>query len=425
MDKNRRTVYEVLLSMEANGAYSNIALNEAVRRFRPQDEAFVRNLVYGVVENQIYLDYKLSKFVKSELKKVRPQALVLLRMGAYQMEFMGSVPDYAAIDESVRIAKKVCRGLEGFINGVLRSYQRLAAQVELPSRETDLKKWMSVRYSCTEDIADNWLRMFGAKEAERLLVVSNSVPPLTVRVNRLKTDAESLSRRLRSEGFSAEVIMDGKALRVGGSGVISSGAEREGLFSVQDVSSMMMVSALALQPGETVIDICAAPGGKTMAAAEQMKNSGRVIACDIYHHKLELIERTARRLGITIVETVRNDGRVFRPEFEGMGDCVIVDAPCSGLGVIRRRPEIKLRMMRADMKALARLQAEILETSARYVKPGGRLVYSTCTVSDIENGDVTENFLKKNNHFLLEKQSQLLPEQNGPDGFYFSVFRRL
>ena len=424
MDNNRRTAYEVLMAVETEGAYSNIALNDAVKRRSPDDEAFVRTLVYGVIENQIYLDYKLSHFVRSGLKKVRPQALILMRMGAYQLEFLGGVPDYASISETVKIAKKVCRGLEGFINGVLRAYQRGSEGVPMPDEGKDPAGALAVRYSYAEDIAELWMRMFGRDEAERLMAAGNEAPPLTVRVNRLKTDAETLAEDLRSRGFGAEIILDGMALELKGTGVLRDVTQESGLFSVQDVSSMEMIRALNPQPGETVLDVCAAPGGKSLAAAEWMENRGRVISCDVYDHKLKLIEKAAERLGVTILETQKNDGTVRNENFVEIADKVIVDAPCSGLGVVRRKPEIKLRIKRKDMEKLAEVQLKILENSAGYLRENGTLIYSTCTVSDIENRGVIDRFLKKNKNFSIVLEKQLLPYIDSSDGFYFCALQR-
>ncbi len=237
------------------------------------------------------------------------------------------------------------------------------------------------------------------------MAAGNETPPLTVRVNPLRTDGESLSETLRAKGFEAEVILDGMALKLRGSGVLADETEKKGLFSVQDVSSMKMIQALAPEKGDTVLDLCAAPGGKSLAAAERMGNEGRVISCDIYDHKLRLIERAAQRLGVTIVETRKNDGAVFNEEFAGIADKVIVDAPCSGLGVVRRKPEIKLHTYGKDLEHLADLQLQILETAARYLKPEGTMIYSTCTVSEIENRGVIDRFLKKNKNFLRRRKN--------------------
>ena len=347
-----------------------------------------------------------------------------MRMGAYQLEFLGGVPDYASISETVKIAKKVCRGLEGFINGVLRAYQRGSEGVPMPDEGKDPAGALAVRYSYTEDIAELWMRMFGRDEAERLMAAGNEAPPLTVRVNRLKTDAETLAEDLRSRGFGAEIILDGMALELKGTGVLRDVTQESGLFSVQDVSSMEMIRALNPQPGETVLDVCAAPGGKSLAAAEWMENRGRVISCDVYDHKLKLIEKAAERLGVTILETQKNDGTVRNENFVEIADKVIVDAPCSGLGVVRRKPEIKLRIKRKDMEKLAEVQLKILENSAGYLRENGTLIYSTCTVSDIENRGVIDRFLKKNKNFSIVLEKQLLPYIDSSDGFYFCALQR-
>ncbi len=425
MDRNRKAAYDVLFAVETEGAYSNIALNDTVRREKPPEEAFVRALVYGVLENQIYLDYKLASFVRSGLRKVSPQALILLRMGAYQIEFMDGVPDYAAVGESVRLAKKVCRGRDGFVNGVLRSYQRSAASVRLPEEEKDPVKYLSVRYSCTEDIAALWMKMFGREGAENLLKAAAGAPPLTVRVNSLRTDAGQLAERLREEGFSAVPRLDGTALEVEGTGILSCRAAEEGLFSVQDISSMIMIRALDPKPGETVLDVCAAPGGKSLAAAERMENRGRVISCDIYDHKLALIRKTAERLGISIIETHRNDATKLREEYVGIADRVIADVPCSGLGVIRRKPELKLRITQKEIDNLSEIQYRILENASLCLKKDGTLVYSTCTVSEAENGGVIRRFLEKNRNFFLKEEKQLLPYIDNSDGFYFCTMQRI
>ena len=209
--------------------------------------------------------------------------------------------------------------------------------------------------------------------------------------------------------------------------MLESPAEKEGLFSVQDLSSMMMIEALAPQKGDTVIDVCAAPGGKSLAAAERMENQGRIISCDIYDHKLQLIQKAADRLGVTILDTRKNDGTVFQPEFEQIADRVIVDAPCSGLGVVRRKTEIKLRTAKKDIEDLSEIQLRILDISSRYLKPDGKLVYSTCTISDIENRGVVERFLYKNKNFFAVEEKQMLPYIDSSDGFYFctlDVYKR-
>lgn len=434
MDKNRKTAFDALLEIHTKNAYSNIAVNRAVAKNIPDDEAFVRNIVYGVLENQIFLDHKLSQLMKQKLKKVNPKALVLLRMGAYQIEFADSVPAYAAISESVNIAKKVCRGLDGFVNGVLRSYERRNGDFAMPDVSAEPSGYLSVKYSYNKDIVDMWLRMYGFEKTEMLMKAGNQAPPLTIRVNRLKTSLDDLKVKLEEKGFHAEKIKTGNAeydeilsemaLNVYGKGIISSDFYKTGMFSVQDISSMLMVSALGPQAGETIIDLCAAPGGKSLCAAEMTGDRAEIISCDVYEHKIELIKKAAERVGASSVNACVNDALIVNERFVGTADRVIVDAPCSGLGVVRRRPEIKLHTTLENIKDLADIQLKILENAASYLKKNGVLVYSTCTISEYENDRVVDMFLKKYKNFSVVCKKQLFPDTDSSDGFYFTVLQR-
>lgn len=434
MDKNRKTAFDALLEIHTKNAYSNIAVNRAVAKNIPDDEAFVRNIVYGVLENQIFLDHKLSQLMKQKLKKVNPKALVLLRMGAYQIEFADSVPAYAAISESVNIAKKVCRGLDGFVNGVLRSYERRNGDFAMPDVSAEPSGYLSVKYSYNKDIVDMWLRMYGFEKTEMLMKAGNQAPPLTIRVNRLKTSLDDLKVKLEEKGFHAEKIKTGNAeydeilsemaLNVYGNGIISSDFYKTGMFSVQDISSMLMVSALGPQAGETIIDLCAAPGGKSLCAAEMTGDRAEIISCDVYEHKIELIKKAAERVGASSVNACVNDALIVNERFIGTADRVIVDAPCSGLGVVRRRPEIKLHTTLENIKDLADIQLKILENAASYLKKNGVLVYSTCTISEYENDRVVDMFLKKYKNFSVVCKKQLFPDTDSSDGFYFTVLQR-
>jgi 16S rRNA (cytosine967-C5)-methyltransferase len=279
-----------------------------------------------------------------------------------------------------------------------------------------------------------WLDMYGFDMTEALMRSGNAAPPLTIRVNTLKTTSQELCKRLESEGFTAKKISSGNneydsmlekiALNVSGSGLIESGMYKEGLFSVQDISSMIAISALNPQQGDTILDLCAAPGGKSLFAAEFTGDSGQIISCDIHEHKLELMKKAAERLDIKSMKVMKNDALVFRPEFEEIADKVMVDAPCSGLGVVRRKPEIKLHTTLKDIENLAGIQLQILENASRYVRKNGMLIYSTCTVSKYENEHVIKMFFQKNKSFYLIKESQLFPNINNADGFYFTVLQR-
>ena len=430
MDLNRKTAYEVLLDMETNQSYSNLALNNFIEKNRPENPAFVRELVYGVLENKILLDYYLGALVASGLKKVKKQDLTILRMGVYQIMSMDSVPDYAAINESVVLARKFCRGRDKFINGVLRNFQRQQSALadSLPDRQTDPAKYLSVRYSAASWLVDLWLSAYGPDKTEELLAASNGRPLLCLRTNLMKGSRAELIEKLSEAGFQTEagtlskrsILVTGK-----GTGILEHDLFREGWFSVQDEASTLAADTVNPKPGNLVVDVCAAPGGKTMAMAELMDNEGEVYAFDIYDHKLELIQKQAERLGTEIVRTRCQDGRTAREELKGMADCVLADVPCSGLGVIRRKPEIKTKAdAELDFAELVQRQKEILEAAASYVKPGGTLVYSTCTVNPDENEKQVEAFCSRHPEFHLEFMKQLEPDRE-TDGFFISKMCRV
>ncbi len=425
MDKNRRIAYLTLMDVEVKQAYSNISLNHHIRSGKPEAPAFVRELVYGVLENKLYLDYIIEQFIKTPMGKLKASDLTVLRLGIYQMKFLDGVPEYAAVNESVDLAKRYCRGREGFINGVLRSFLRAGKEVELPDRSKDEVRYLSVRYSYEPWIIELWLEQYAPEFVEELLAAGNKTPDLVIRVNTLKTSREDVKRRIIARGYRAE---DGffckEALHVEGRGLIGGKLYNSGMFSVQDESSMLVVNMLDPQPGEMVMDVCAAPGGKTLAAAEKMQNRGAVMAWDIYKRKLAIIDREAERLGIDIVTTRSWDATRVDSSMMEKADRVLVDAPCSGLGVIRRKPEIKYKKKTREFDDFPRKQLAILSASAKYVKPGGVLVYSTCTISPYENQQVIKEFLKKNSSFSKEEELQLLPNINNTDGFFICKMKR-
>ena len=430
MDLNRKTAYEVLLDMETNQSYSNLALNNFIEKNKPENPAFVRELVYGVLENRILLDYYLAQLVASGLKKVKKQDLTILRMGVYQILAMDSVPDYAAINESVVLARKFCRGRDKFINGVLRNFQRRQAELEasLPDRSFDPAKYLSVRYSAASWLVDLWLAAYGLDKTEGLLAASNGRPLLCLRTNLLKGTREELMQRLVDAGYQVEAgtLSDRSILVTGkGTGILEHDLFREGWFSVQDEASTLTADTVNPKPGNLVVDVCAAPGGKTMAMAELMGTEGEIYAFDIYEHKLKLIQDQAARLGTGIVKTRCQDGRIALKELEGQADCVLADVPCSGLGVIRRKPEIKTKdHAEMDFAELVQRQKEILESASTYVKPGGTLVYSTCTVNPEENEEQVRMFCERHPEFKLESMKQLMPDRE-TDGFFISKMSRV
>lgn len=369
------------------------------------------------------LDYYLDALIPSGTKKLKKQDLTLLRMGVYQLRSMDSVPQYAAVNETVNMAKRLAKGRDRFINGVLRGYIKKSEDIQLPSRQAQLAEYLSIAYSIQPQIVNLWLAEYGEQQTEEILEAVNRAPKMTVRVNQMKTSRAELAERLRQEGFDAkESEKTQRGLIVSGSRILESKAYKEGLFSVQDLASIMVSDILDAKSGQTVIDVCAAPGGKTLATAEMMENRGKIIAMDIYEHKLALIEKQAQRCGIDIIETKCHDSTEAAEKLEGLADCVLADVPCSGLGVIGRKPEIKYKED-LDLQELTLRQAKILDAAASYVKPGGTLVYSTCTINKDENERQIERFSENHKDFKTEKALQLLPTE-GTDGFFICKMTR-
>lgn len=425
MDKNRKTAYLALLDVHARKAYSNFALNHKITMNKPNSPAFVRELVYGVLENKLTLDYYIDQLVDDGIDSLKPAELTILRMGIQQLTGMDSVPEYAAVNESVDLAKKYCKGRAGLVNGVLREFQKRKDSLELPSKEENLIRHLSVKYSYAPWIIELWLKYYDEPFVEELLAAGNAKPPLTIRMNWLKVRKEDLKKALEDRGYEVE---DGKicqnALNVKGSGLLESELYRHGLFTPQDESSMLVSEKLGVKQGDTVMDVCAAPGGKTTAIAERMNNTGRILASDIYRRKLDQVDQEAKRLGITIIESRSWDATRVDSTMVRKADSVLVDAPCSGLGVVRRKPEIKYKEKNDEQVLLPNKQFAILSASSAYVKPGGTLLYSTCTINPEENEQVVERFLKAHGDFEKVEATQLLPNVNGTDGFFICVMKR-
>ena len=423
MDINRKTAFDVLMDVEKNGAYSNLSLNSFIEKNRPDSPAFVRELVYGVLRNRMLLDWFLGQLIPSGLKKIKKQDLTLLRMGVYQLSYMKSVPEYAAVSETVNMAKKLARGRERFINGVLREYSRNRQQLVLPDREVNLEEYLSIVYSAERWIVQLWTDAYGEEKTEALLKASNETPGLAVRVNLMKTDRKSLKEKLEALGFETEESeVSDRALLVKGSGLLDTEPYREGMFSVQDEASILASDALDAKPGDCIADVCAAPGGKTFATAELMAGKGVIYAMDKYEHKLKLMEAQAKRAGIENIRLLKHDSTEPVEGLKERMDKVLADVPCSGLGVIRRKPEIKYKGMQ-DLDELIERQRQILQAAASYVKAGGTLVYSTCTINPVENEKQIVEFLRGNKEFKALEQKQLLPD-GGTDGFFICRMRK-
>lgn len=425
MDANRKTAYLSLVDVESKKAFSNLAINHQVIINKPNSQGFVRELVYGVLESKLTLDYYIDQLLNDGIESLKIPELTIIRMGIYQLGCMNSVPEYAAVNESVMLAKKYCRSKSGLINGVLREYLNKKMQLRLPDRADDEVKYLSVKYSYAPWIVELWLEYYNVYFVEELMRAGNETPPMTIRLNWLKIMKKDLIAKLEEQGFE---VSEGKlcqnALNVKGNRLLETEMYKLGMFTPQDESSMLVAEKVAPKHGETVMDVCAAPGGKTTAIAERMNNTGKIIASDIYRRKLDLIDKEARRLGITNIETRSWDATRVDSSMLHRADRVLVDAPCSGLGVVRRKPEIKYKAFTEEMDLLPKKQLAILSASSNYVKPGGTLVYSTCTINPAENEKVTDAFLKRNPSFEKVERTLLLPNINGTDGFFICVMKR-
>ena len=419
MDGNRRLAFLILKEISEKGTWSNLAVKERLAGEENVSAPFIRELVYGVLRNQFLLDRNIDRFLKKP--GLGASERILLRMGLYQLAFMDGVADHAAVNETVSLAAAFAKGRQGFINAVLRSFQRDGKRL--------LYEDLRTQYSCAEWIIKLLTKAYGPKKAEEILKSSCKAPPFTVRVNRLKTSREELSERFAKLGASAEPDpLSDLCLTVKGS-VLGSPEYREGLFSVQGSASASAVEMLAPKPGEAVLDLCAAPGGKTCAAAELMEDRGEILALDVYPHRVKLIDNEAARLGHTIIRTAVSDAYVYDPEQDSRWDKVIADVPCSALGTIAKDPEIKLRGLteeqaEAYVRELAEKQAAILENACRYVRKGGTVLYSTCTVDPAENEEIISAFLKAHSGYTAEQSRLLLPDDKGQEGFFTCLIRR-
>lgn len=393
-----------------------------------RDFNFAKEIATGVVKNRTYLDYVIEENSKIKFEKIHKIILTILEMAVYQMFFLDKVPDYSIVSESVNLAKIYGnKGSIGFTNGILRSISKgELPKVKIKNSIDNLSTFYSHPRFYTEYFYENYSEDF----TKKLLKANNEKPPFTIRVNTLKTDKKSLVKVLNEEGFETTELEFENALNIENpSGIIESKAFEEGLFYVQDLGSILVSHYLNPCKDSKVLDLCAAPGGKTTHLAEIMENTGNIIACDKNKSKLNLIEENANRLGATNVKTKINDATILNDEFIDEFDFVLVDAPCSGTGLYRKKPDIKWNKGLEEIKDLAKIQSEILENAKNYVKVSGSLLYSTCSVSKIENEDVINEFLSNNQNFKIEKLREkevlkLFPSADGTDGFSITLLIR-
>ena len=440
MSNPRNTALNVLMKIEQDNAYSNIALNNAIRenKLSGVDSSFVSALVYGVLERKITLDYIIKQYSKIPLRKIEIKTKMILRLGILQLIFMDKIPESAAVNESVNLAKKhKLQKSSGFINGILRSITRSEEKYKLPDK-SDKVLYYSVKYSAPQELVKLWINSYGELNTEQLLKSLGGRPKICARVNTLKNDKNSLIAELAKENVKAEEIpFLENAVSLTETGSIERlSAYKSGKLHIQDASSQLCVDFLSPKPREVLLDICSAPGGKSFTAAQYMCDRGKIFACDLYDHKLKLISDGAKRLGIHSIVTLKRDGASSDVSLP-LADKILCDVPCSGLGILSRKPEIRYKdnLISDD---LPELQYRILCQSAQYLANGGRLVYSTCTLNPAENNKNARRFLEEHPDFYGVKLSlppqinraidendyeiTLMPHTSGTDGFYIAVF---
>ena len=423
MANPRKSAAGILCKIERDAAYSNITLAAFLKdtELSTEDKKLVSALVYGVLDRRITLDYVLSRFMKTPIKKTAPFTLQVLRCALYQIMFMDKIPDSAAVNEAVKLVKnsKESRN-SGFVNGVLRSILREEKLLPDGNSAEDL----AIKYSCPKYIVNSFINDYGIENAVALLEESLKAAPITLRTNTVKITPKKLIEELNKIGIEC-VEGDIKNSIVLSKGTDIAGCElyKNGYFHVQDSASQKAVEVLDLKPDERVLDICAAPGGKSFTMAEIMENKGEIIACDLYEHKTALIEKSAKRLGLDIIKAKVSDAGKYNNEL-GEFDAILCDVPCSGLGVIRRKPEIKYKQI-DDLSELEEIQYNILENAVKYLKSGGRILYSTCTLRKNENEKLIEKFLINHSEFTKKYEHSFMPHIDGTDGFYCALmFKR-
>lgn len=438
---NGRTLaFNALSRVLLDNAYSNIAFDSILSKtgVNRREANLAAAIFYGVLERKLTLEYVISKFSKIPVKKIDKKALIILYMGIYQILYMDRIPDSAAVNESVKLCKKQkLFSASGFVNGILRSVSR-SGMPELLDNKNDRLSYLSVKYSFPKDIISLWTESYGVDITERLLEVQAGRPPLYARVNTLKIMSEKLIKALSEKGIKAEQssILE-NAIFIENSGSLSELSEfKDGLFHIEDISSQICCEVLSPKRGDSVLDVCAAPGGKSVTMAEMMGNEGEILACDLYQQRLNLINENASKASATIIKTKKADAQ--NADYGKKFQRILCDVPCSGLGIIRRKPELRYKTV-IGLDTLPNLQYLILCNAARFTANGGILVYSTCTLNPNENGKNADKFLIEHKDFepyeidipniirgIDEPKNQLtlFPHMNGTDGFFISAFKK-
>ena len=438
---SRELAFKTLYDIERNKNYSNISINKNFKNVNisDQEKGLATELIYGIIENKYYLNYIIDKLSKIKSKKMSTYVKISLWLGIYQILFLDSIKDHAAVNESVNLIKKYDKKSSGFVNAILRNVLRQKDSI-MEIKDKEIKDELSIKYSYNPWIVEKWIKDFGQEFTEDLLDANAEKPNLYIRTNTLKISRDELIGKLAKEGIKCtkvngidEAIMVQNLKNIEGNELF-----KLGYFTIQDISSMLVGKIANPEKDSKVLDICSAPGGKTTHVATIMENTGQVIARDVFDHKLKLIKSTVNRLGLTNVSIENRDALKLDDNSIDKFDYVLADVPCSGLGIIKRKPEIKFKE-KSELSGLPDIQSKILNNASKYVKENGTLIYSTCTIHDEENIDVVEQFLKENKNFELvpieninidlDNQEKgyikIYPNIHGMDGFFIAKLKRI
>lgn len=429
IDKTREIALKILYKIDKEKAYSNIALNEEIKENRKKleekDIGLISEIVYGVTTWRLTIDEIIKKYSKIKIKKISPWILNILRMGIYQIIFLDKIPKSAAVNESVNLAKRYGHSSSSnFVNAILRKVEKsnyeeffqIDDNIEKISKTTSMPIW----------IIEELLKNNNIETVEQICKNSNLKPKITIRINNLKTNKKEIEQKLKGKNIEyKETEYEDFLIFEKIKNVENLDLFKEGLFTIQDISAGQTAKILNPQKGEYILDACAAPGGKTTYIAEIMENEGQILAWDIYEHRTKLIEENADRLGITIIKTEVKDASIYNEKLKEKFDKILLDVPCLGIGVIKRKPDIKWQRKVEDVKEIADIQKRILENCSKYLKSGGYLVYSTCSIIKEENENIIFQFLKENNNFKIVENNiiNIIPD-NEKDGFFICKLQK-
>lgn len=426
----RELVLDILLEVNEKEQYSHLVIRDVLNKYQyleKQERAFLTRLAEGTIEHMLELDFIINSFSKVKVNKMKPLIRNLLRMSVYQLKYMDSIPDAAVCNEAVKLARKRGFGqLRGFVNGVLRNIARELNHLQYPDEKLEPVRFLEVTYSVPAWMVEQWIKDFGYDQTKGICESFLKERPITIRTNLTKTTPEALKSKLEAEGVTVEKIEKlPYAFEISGYDYLQAlESFAEGLFYVQDVSSMMVAEMAAPEKENYVIDVCAAPGGKSSHVAEKMAGTGMVEARDLTEYKVSLIEENIERHGLTNMTAVQMDATVYDEASKEKADVLICDLPCSGLGVMGKKTDIRYKMTAEKQRDLVQLQRQILDTVYTYVKKGGTLVYSTCTIYKDENAGNVDWFVKKHPEFEVISSEQMFPGGEYHDGFFIAKLRR-